>query len=70
MAIKKTTVKKLPQEEPKKRDTSKDRVLQKVVDDCNKKYGTNVQTAQVDADSVEQLVELLSSSISQPPRDV
>ena len=27
----------------------------------NKKYGTNVQTAQVDADSVEQLVELLSS---------
>ena len=27
----------------------------------NKKYGTNVQTAQVDADSVEQLVELLGS---------
>ena len=41
MAIKKTTVKKLPQEDTKKRDTSKDRVLQKVVDDCNKKYGTN-----------------------------
>ena len=30
-----------------------------LADVLNKKYGTNVQTAQVDADSVEQLVELL-----------
>ena len=32
-----------------------------LADVLNKKYGTNVQTAQVDADSVEQLVELLGS---------
>ena len=32
-----------------------------LADVLNKKYGTNVQTAQVDADSVEQLVELLGA---------